>query len=83
MKGKFDAKNQIGNFSGESPDMKLEQTIQRSKKSAAGIIGQTRQLSYVTERELIYHGVLAISNVYQNITRAGLSFRETNFHHKL
>ena len=49
MKGKFDVKTQIGNFNRVSPDMNLEQTIQRSKKSAAGIIGQTRQLSYVTE----------------------------------
>ena len=62
--------------------MKLEQTIQRSKKSA-GIIGQTRQLSYVTEWELIYHEVLAISNVYQNITSAGLSFWATNLHPEL
>ena len=82
MKGKSVAKAQIGNFNGVSPDMKLEQTIQRSKKSAAGIIGQTRQFSYVTEWEFIYHEVLAIS-VYQNITSAGLSFRETNLHHKL
>ena len=49
MKGKFLVKTQTGNFNVVSPDMKLEQTIQRSKKSAAGIIGQTRQLSYVTE----------------------------------
>ena len=63
--------------------MKLEQTIQKSKKSAAGIIGQTQQLSYVTEWELIYHEALAISNVYQNFTSARLSFRETNLHHEL
>ena len=83
MTGKFVVKPQIGNFSGVFPDMKLEQTIQKSKKSAAGIISQTRQLSYVTEWELIYHEVLAISNVYENITSAGLSFRETNLHHEL
>ena len=83
MKGTFVVKTQIGNFNGLSPDMKLEQTIQWSKKSVAGIIGQTRQLSYVTEWELIYHEVLAISNVYQNITSARLSFRETNLHHEL
>ena len=82
MTGKFVVKPQIGNFNGVFPDMKLEQIIQKSKKSAAGIIGQTRQLSHVTEWELIYHEVLAIS-VYQNITSAGLSFRETNLHHKL
>ena len=38
------------------------QTIQRSKKSAAGIIRQTRKVPYVIEWELIYHEVLAISN---------------------
>ena len=27
--------------------------------------------------------MLAIPNVYRNITRAGLSFRETNLHHEL
>ena len=43
MKGKFLVKTQTGNFNVVPPDMKLEQTIQRSKKSAAGIIGQTRQ----------------------------------------
>ena len=72
-----------GNFNAVSPYMKLEQTIRKSKKSAAGIIGQTWQLSYVTEWEFIYYKVLAISNVYQNITSAGLSFRETNLHHEL
>ena len=82
MLGKFVVKTQIGNFNGVSPNFKLEQTVQRSKKSAAGIIGHTRQLSYVTEWELIYYEVLAIS-VYQNITSAGLSFRETNLHHEL
>ena len=39
IKGKFVVKTQIGNVNGVSPDMKLEQTIKRSKKSAADIIG--------------------------------------------
>ena len=26
---------------------------------------------------------MAISNIYQNITSAGLSFRKTNFYHEL
>ena len=83
MKGKFVLKTQISNFNEVSPDMKLEQTTRRSKKCAAGIIGQTRQLSYVTEWELLYHEVLAISNVYQNITSAGLRFPESNLHYEL
>ena len=82
IKGKFVVKTQIGNFNGVPPDMKLEQTIKRSKKSAADIIGQTRQLLYVTEWKLIYHEVLAISNIYQNITNFGLSFWETNLHYE-
>ena len=32
-----------------SPDMKLEQTIQRSKKSSSGIIGQSKHEKYITE----------------------------------
>ena len=82
IKGKFVVKTQIGNFNGVPPDMKLEQTIKRSKKSAADIIGQTQQLLYVTEWKLIYHEVLAISNIYQNITNFGLSFWETNLHYE-
>ena len=83
MLGKFVVKTQIGNFNGVSPNFKLEQTVQRSKKSAAGIIDHTRQLSYVTEWGLTYHEALAISNVYQNLTSVGLSFREINLHHEL
>ena len=63
--------------------MKSEQTIQRSKKSVAGIIGQTCQVSYLTQWKLIYRVVLMISNVYQNITSAALSFGETYLHDEL
>ena len=44
VKVKLLVKTQIGNFNGLSPDVTLEQTIQSSKKYAAGIIGQIRQL---------------------------------------
>lgn len=60
--GHFVVQKSSRSFSVVSPDMKLEQTIQRSQKSSKGIIGQTRQQMYVTEWELIYHEVLAISN---------------------
>ena len=43
MKGKFAVKTKKGRFNAVSPDIKLEQTIQRSKKSTSGIIGQSRQ----------------------------------------
>ena len=63
--------------------MKLEQTIQRSKKSQSGIIGQTQQNNYVTEWELVYHKILNISNLFHGITSSKLSFRETDLHHEL
>ena len=43
MDGKFFVKTNTGYFRAVSPDMKLEQTIQRSKKGSGGIIGQTKQ----------------------------------------
>ena len=47
--GEFVVKGKPGTFNAVIPDMKLEQTIQRSKKSQSVIIGQTRQNNYVTE----------------------------------
>jgi hypothetical protein len=41
----------------------LEQTINRSQKSACGIIGKTRKKKFVAMLELIYHEMLAISNI--------------------
>lgn len=42
--------------------MKLEQSIQTSKKDTGGIIDMCHKDAYVTKWELIYHNVLAISN---------------------
>ena len=47
MQGHFVVRKNNGEFNAFAPDMKLEQTIQRSKKSVKGIIGQTRQVAYV------------------------------------
>lgn len=44
--------------------MKLEKTIQRSKQSSPGIIGQTRKNDFVTKWELVYHDV----NFYRVVT---------------
>ena len=44
--------------------MKLEVIIQRSKKSAAGMINQTRQTAYVKEWELFCHESLSVINVF-------------------
>ena len=52
--------------------MKLEQTIQRSKKGTGGIIGQRKKESYVTEWELVYHEVLSISRCFADMTKSAL-----------
>ena len=84
MTGKFAVKTQIGNFYGVSPDMKLKQTIQRSKKSCcwhywsnSAIIICHRMGTYLSWSASYF------CDVYLNIISAGLSFRETNLHHEL
>ena len=70
MKGKFVVQTIPGSFKATSPGMKLEQTINRSQKSSGGIIGQTKTDSYVSEWELAYHEILAISNCYSDMTKS-------------
>ena len=67
---KFVVQTSAGNFKAVSPDMKPEQTINRSQKSSGGIVGQTKTDSYVSEWELVYHEVLAISNCFSNLTKS-------------
>ena len=63
--------------------MKLEHTIQRSKKSVKGSIGQTRQAAYVSQWEIVYHEILPISNLFQQLINAKVVYRETVIHHEL
>ena len=58
--GKFVVQTNKGKFKAVSPDMKLEQIIDRLQKSADGIVGQTKADSYVCEWELVYHEILVI-----------------------
>ena len=70
MQGHFVVRQNNGEFNAVAPDMKLEQTIQISKKSVKGIIGQTRQLAYVSQWEIVYDEILAISNSFQQLLYA-------------
>ena len=67
----FVVQTSIGTFKAVSPDMKLEQTINRSQKYV-----------YVSERELVYHEILAISNYYSDLTKSKTS-KDPTFHHQL
>ena len=48
-KGTLWLKINKGNFNSVSPEMKLEQTIQRASKDPGGAIGEQREETYVAE----------------------------------
>ena len=80
--GHFVVKTNTGSFNGVAPDMKLEQTIQRSKKSSGGVIGEKSNKKFVIEWELAYHEILSICKVFRNITNGIIDFRDTDLHHE-
>ena len=49
IKGGFVVQTKPGFFQSTSPDIKLEQTINRLQKSSGGIIWQTRVAAYINE----------------------------------
>ena len=71
-----------GYFHAVAPDMKLEQSIQRSSKSE---IGQTRNLAIVVEWQLIFHEILLVSNNFRDILNdTSMNHSESaRVHHKL
>ena len=83
MKGYFVISESHRKFSGMSSDMKLEQTIQLAHKIYSSIIGQTRQISYVSEWEVVHHEILAICNTFWRLTNSNLGASESELHHEL
>ena len=75
------SKNEQWFFQGLSPDMKLVKTIQRSQTFSSGNIGQIKK-TYVTEWELIYHDILAISNLHAELMNLKKHYAEHNFYHR-
>ena len=67
MAGKFVVKRTHGKFNAVGADMALKQTINRSQKSASGIIGNTRKKKFVAMWEIIYHEMLAISHIFMEL----------------
>ena len=84
LKGNHVIKTRDGKFNAVAPDMKLEQTIQRSAKSSGGIIGASKKVDYVTEWSLIFHDVLDICNWFRELTGADKGGNTENIpHHQL
>ena len=67
LEGNFVFQTGSGNYNAAAPDMKLEQTIQRSKKGAGGVISQTKQDAFVTEWDLFIMKHLQLTNVMQKL----------------
>ena len=65
-----------------APDIKLEQTIQRSNNSSGFVIRQTSNKNFVNAWELASHEISSISNVLQNIINGVIDFRDTDSHHE-
>lgn len=78
MTGAFVVKRTQGKFNAVGADMALEQTINRSQKSTSGIIGNTRKKKFVAMWELIYHEMLAISNLLRELTGVSSNLSEAN-----
>ena len=83
MNGLFVVKQKTECFNAVAGDLKLEQTINRSQKSASRILGQIRQREYVTKWEIVYHEIPPISNKFRSLTDSNLGSRETELHHEL
>ena len=73
LAGKFVVKRSPGLFSAVGTDTCLEQTIDRSQKSTAGIIVSSKRKQFVTQWEIIYHKMLAVSSLHRIVSVANLN----------
>ena len=68
IKGRFTVKHTMASFSSVNADQALEQTINKSSKSIAGIKGMSQNKSSIAAWELTYHELLGISNFFKDLT---------------
>ena len=80
--GKFVVKRLEGSFNAVGADMCLEQTINRSQKSAGGIIGSTKRKQFVAQWEIIYHEMLAVTNLQREISGVATARAELIVNHE-
>lgn len=65
-----------------APDMGLEQTANKSKKSSAGVIGSTSNENYVTVWDMTHHENLTVQNLSREIAYVTTD-SEYKDHHEL
>ena len=81
ISGGFVVKRTPGKFKAVGVDMCLEQTINRSQKSSAGVTCSTKKKKYVAQWEMIHHEMLAVFNSYQAISGANTPNTELAVRH--
>ena len=80
--GKFVVKWTEGQFTTVGADMCLELTINRSQKSAGGIIGSTKRKQFVAQWEMIHHEILAVVNLQFMVSGVVTPSREFLVNHE-
>ena len=73
MAGRWVIKDKEGRFNSVSPDIKLEQTIQRVSKDMGGIIGEQQEEAFVAEWNLVFHETHQISEMLMVLTGSKLN----------
>ena len=82
MNGRFTLKRSQVPFTSVATDQALEQTINRSSKSTAGVIGITKKKQSVAAWDLTFHEFLAVTNYVKEITRFSNEDQEFKIHHE-
>ena len=82
MAGGFTVKHTAGCFKSVGTDQCLEQTINRSQKSQAGIIGTSKRKAYVAQWEIIHHEMLAVSNLHRLVSGISTVHDESDVSHE-
>ena len=78
----FSIKDKPGRFSAVGGDPKLEQTINLSSICSDRVIGHTKQKQYIAQWELIYHEMMAVTNLHREYTGVSESTSEAWHHHE-
>ena len=76
MEGKFAVKKTPSHLKAVGANMALQQTINRSQKSPAGITGSSRKKKSVTKWETTYHEPLAPTNLQRHVSRSNSNNHE-------
>ena len=82
MNGRLTVKQTNASFTSVNADQALEQTINKTSKSIAGIGGNVKNIESITAWELTYHEFLGISEFIEELTFVDDSGDQLMVHHE-